>query len=72
MTTRRKWSTLEGRLIPAEIPAEVAPSGDAHAVTATLASTPRALYAISGELATQHAPGRGFVAEWAFWAGDAA
>ena len=72
MTTRRKWSTREGRLIPAEIPAELAPSGDAQAVTATLASTPRALRAISGEIATQHAPGGGFVAEWAFWAGDAA
>jgi hypothetical protein len=58
--------------MPAEIPAELAPSGDAYAVTATLASTPRAHHAITGEMATQHAPGRGFVAEWAFWAGDAA
>jgi hypothetical protein len=58
--------------MPAEIPAELAPSGDAYAVTATLASTPRAHHAITGEMATQHASGRGFVAEWAFWAGDAA
>ena len=72
MTTLRKRSTREGRLTPAEIPAELAASGDAHDVTATLASVPRALDAIIEEIATQHALGRGFVAEWAFWAGDAA
>jgi hypothetical protein len=72
MTTLRKRSTREGRLIPAEIPAELAAFGDAHAVTATLFSTPRALHAITEEIATPHAPTRGYLAEWAFWAGDAA
>jgi hypothetical protein len=41
-------------------------------VTATLASPPRAFHAITGEIDTPQAPKRGFVAEWAFWAGDAA
>jgi len=54
------------------MPAELAASGDAHDVTAMLAGTPRALHAMIEEIATQHAPGGGFVAEWAFWAGDAA
>jgi hypothetical protein len=72
MTTLRKRSTREGRLTPAEIPAELAASRDAHDVTATLASPPRAFHAITGEIDTPQAPKRGFVAEWAFWAGDAA
>jgi len=72
MTTLRKRSTREGRSIPEEMPAELAATGDAHDVTAMLAGRPRALHAIIEEIATQHAPGGGFVAEWAFWAGDAA
>ena len=72
MTTLRKRSTREGRLIRAEIPAELAASGDAHDMTATLAIASRTFRVTINEIGTQHAPGRGFVAEWAFWAGDAA
>jgi len=41
-------------------------------MTATLAIASRTFRVTINEIGTQHAPGRGFVAEWAFWAGDAA
>ncbi len=72
MAMPRNRSTRESGFIPAEIPTDLAATGDANAVISMLAGTQRQFHTIPEATDTQHAPGLGFVAEWAFWAGDAA
>jgi len=70
MARPRNRSTPAERAILAELQTEVAASEDGQAVR--FAGTPRALHAIAKAIDTEHEPVRAFVADWAFWAGDAA
>ena len=68
--TTSNRSTPAQRPIRAELQAGLAASGDDHAVT--FAGIPRKFHAMTKAIDTEHAPVRAFVADWAFWAGDAA
>jgi hypothetical protein len=70
MASQRNWSTFADPAKQAERRTGAATSVDRHA--ATFAGNGQDFHAIAASGDTELEPVRGYVADWAFWARDAA